>query len=182
MRVSTDLARNYLRRRCFLSFHPVPRMLPPCFWSGSPSARTCYGIRWAQDSEKVTKRAPGIRFSPTSWRYTRSPNSRPQNWRWAQEGEKVAAGDTRARRRRRRRCRRRRRRRRRRRSVVVVVVVIVFVVDVVFAVLTRRGEMTFMVGWFAGGIDRHRRWARSQEGIIICYRGQSLLNPKSLIL
>ena len=35
-----------------------------------------------------------------------------------------------------------------------------------FAVLTTRGVMIFMVGWFAGGTDSHRRWARRQEGIM----------------
>ena len=32
--------------------------------------------------------------------------------------------------------------------------------------ITTRGMMIFMVGWFAGGTDSHRRWARRQEGIM----------------
>ena len=47
-------------------------------------------LEGAQENEKVTKRAPGNRFSLTFWRCTRSSNSRPQNWRGAQECEKVA--------------------------------------------------------------------------------------------
>ena len=37
-----------------------------------------------------------------------------------------------------------------------------------------RGEMIFMVGWFAGGTGSHRRWAPRQEGIKACLVASSL--------